>query len=101
LLGGAYMLTRSLWMPIGLHAAWNFTQGFLFDVNVSGVEEHGLVTAKLSGAPLITGGEFGLEASILSLLFATIAGMLLVIFAVRRGKLVSRSWTKRRTPSSE
>ncbi len=101
LLGGAYMLTRSLWMPIGLHAAWNFTQGFLFDVNVSGVEEHGLVTAKLSGAPLITGGEFGLEASILSLLFATIAGMLLVIFAVRRGKLVSPSWTKRRTPSSE
>jgi uncharacterized protein len=25
LLGGSYMLTRSLWMPIGLHAAWNFT----------------------------------------------------------------------------
>jgi membrane protease YdiL (CAAX protease family) len=101
LLGGAYMLTRSLWMPMGLHAAWNFTQGFLFDVNVSGVEEHGLITAKLSGPPLITGGDFGLEASILSLLLATMAGILLVLLAVRRGKLVPPTWTKRRTLSSE
>ncbi len=101
LLGGAYMLTRGLWMPMGLHGAWNFTQGFLFDVNVSGVEEHGLVTAKLSGPPLITGGEFGLEASILALLLATMAGILLVVLAVRRGKFVSPSWSKPRTLSLE
>ena len=43
LLGAAYMLTRSLWLPMALHAAWNFTQGEIFDVNVSGVDEHGLV----------------------------------------------------------
>ena len=36
LLGAAYMLTRSLWLPMGLHAAWNFTQGEIFDVPVSG-----------------------------------------------------------------
>jgi uncharacterized protein len=94
LLGGACMLTRSLWMPMGIHAAWNFTQGFLFDVNVSGVEEHGLVTAKLSGPALITGGEFGLEASVLALLFATIAGVALVFLAVRTGELVRPSWTR-------
>ena len=46
LLGGAYMLTRSLWLPMGLHAAWNFTQGEIFDVPVSGIDEHGLVEAK-------------------------------------------------------
>ncbi|MGN6057157.1 MAG: lysostaphin resistance A-like protein, partial [Sphingomicrobium sp.] len=49
LLGAAYMLTRSLWMPIGLHAAWNFTQGYIFGVPVSGQAQQGLVTAKLSG----------------------------------------------------
>ena len=27
MLGAAYMLTRSLWLPMGLHAAWNFAQG--------------------------------------------------------------------------
>ena len=37
LLGGAYMLTRSLWVAIGLHAAWNFTQGAVFGVPVSGL----------------------------------------------------------------
>lgn len=36
LLGGAYMLTRNLWLAIGLHAGWNFTQGFIWDVPVSG-----------------------------------------------------------------
>ena len=52
LLGGAYMLTRNLWMPMGLHAAWNFTQGEIFDVPVSGLDSHGLVEAQLSGPPL-------------------------------------------------
>ena len=55
-LGGAYMLTRSLWLPIGLHAAWNFTQGEVFDVPVSGSAVHGLVQARLSGPPLLSGG---------------------------------------------
>ena len=50
LLGGAYMLTRNLWMPMGLHAAWNFTQGEIFDVPVSGSDQHGLVEAQLSRA---------------------------------------------------
>ena len=49
LLGGAYMLTRNLWMAIGLHAAWNFTQGWIFDVPVSGTDQNGLVEAQLSG----------------------------------------------------
>ena len=49
LLGGAYMLTRSLWAPIGLHAAWNFTQGYIYDVPVSGIDQQGMVEARLSG----------------------------------------------------
>ena len=38
MLGAAYMLTRSLWLPMGLHAAWNFTQGEIFDIPVSGTK---------------------------------------------------------------
>ena len=38
MLGAAYMLTRSLWLPMGLHAAWNFTQGEVFDIPVSGTK---------------------------------------------------------------
>jgi len=95
LLGGAYMLTRSLWFPIGLHAAWNFTQGEIFDVPVSGIDEHGLVQAKLSGPPLLSGGTFGLEASIIALVLATGVGAWLVWLAVKRGKVVAPRWVRR------
>jgi uncharacterized protein len=96
LLGGAYMLTRSLWAPIGLHAAWNFTQGYIFDIPVSGVPANGLVHAKLSGPALLSGGQFGLEASVLGLVAATGAGVWLVILAVRRSELVQPWWVRRR-----
>ena len=96
LLGGAYMLTRSLWMPIGLHAAWNFTQGEIFDVPVSGLDSHGLVEAQLSGPPLLSGGTFGLEGSVIALVIATSAGIALVMLAVRQGELVRPWWVMRR-----
>ena len=96
LFGGAYMLTRSLWMPMGLHAAWNFTEGFIFDVPVSGLEEHGLVEAKLSGPELLSGGAFGLEASIVTLVIASAAGIWLIVLAVRRGELMHPRWVRMR-----
>jgi hypothetical protein len=96
LLGGAYMLTRSLWLPMGLHAAWNFTQGEIFDVPVSGIDEHGLVQAKLSGPALLSGGQFGLEASIIGLVLATAVGVWIVWLAVKRGKPVQPWWVRRR-----
>ena len=101
LLGGAYMLTRSLWMPMGLHAAWNLTQGEIFDIPVSGLDEHGLVQAKLSGAPLLTGGSFGLEASVLALIVATTAGIWFVWLAVRRGELMQPRWVRLRRQLSQ
>ncbi len=96
LLGGAYMLTRSLWAPIGLHAAWNFTQGFIYDVPVSGLDQQGLVEARLSGPELLSGGSFGLEASIIALVLATAAGVWLVMRAVRAGRIVRPWWVRRR-----
>ena len=36
LLGSAYLLTRRLWLAVGIHAAWNFTQAWVFSVPVSG-----------------------------------------------------------------
>jgi len=100
LLGGAYMLTRSLWLPMGLHAAWNFTQGEIFDVPVSGIDEHGLVQAKLTGPPLLSGGTFGLEASVIALTIATAAGAWLVYLAVRKGYIVQPWWVRRRRLSA-
>jgi uncharacterized protein len=96
LLGGAYLLTRSLLLPIGLHAAWNFTQGEIFDVPVSGLSEHGLLQAKLSGPALLSGGGFGLEASIICLILASATGIWFVWRAVKTGELVQPWWIRRR-----
>ena len=96
LLGGAYMLTRNLWMAIGLHAAWNFTQGWIFDVPVSGTDQNGLVEAQLSGPELLSGGAFGLEASVIAMVVATAAGVALVVLAVKQGELVRPWWVRRR-----
>lgn len=96
LLGGLYMLTRSLWAPIGLHAAWNFTQGFIWDVPVSGYDTDGLVAAQLSGPEILSGGAFGLEASLIAMVLATAAGIVLVMLAIRKGELVRPWWVRRR-----
>jgi len=94
LLGGAYMLTRSLWLPIGLHAAWNFTQGFIYGVPVSGIDSNGLVTARLSGSEWLSGGSFGLEASVIALVIATAAGLWMLVQSVRRGLVFGPMWTR-------
>ena len=100
LLGGAYMLTRNLWMAMGLHGAWNFTQGEIFDVPVSGLDSHGLVEAQLSGPTLLSGGAFGLEASLIAMIIATGVGIALVALAIRQGNLVQPWWVVRRLMSS-
>jgi hypothetical protein len=96
MLGAAYMLTRSLWLPMGLHAAWNFTQGEIYDIPVSGTKVHGFVVAKLSGDPLLTGNGFGLEASVIAIAVASVFGLWLLWLAIRRGELVQPRWVRRR-----
>lgn len=96
MLGAAYMLTRSLWMPMGLHAAWNFAQGEIYDIPVSGTPVHGLLTARLSGPPLLSGNGFGLEASVTAIAVATIFGLFLLWLAIRKGQLVQPRWVRRR-----
>jgi hypothetical protein len=94
MLGAAYMLTRSLWFPMGLHAAWNFTQGEVYDIPVSGTKVEGMLDAKLVGDPLLTGFGFGLEASIIAIVIATIFGLWLLSRAIREGQLISPSWSR-------
>lgn len=94
LLGGAYMLTRRLWFAMGIHASWNLTQGELFDIPVSGTDAHGLLDAKLQGPAFLTGGGFGLEASLIGISIGTAAGVALVWLAVKRGELVRPRWSR-------
>lgn len=62
--GFAFLRTRSLAMPIGIHFAANFVQGGVLGFGVSGNEEQGVLAPTLAGPDWLTGGAFGLEASV-------------------------------------
>jgi membrane protease YdiL (CAAX protease family)/GNAT superfamily N-acetyltransferase len=89
LLAAAYLYTRRLWLPIGLHAAWNFTQGGVFGVAVSGNATEGWLHGSLSGPDWLTGGNFGAEGSVVALLACVIAGLLLLRAAWLRGHFLT------------
>jgi uncharacterized protein len=63
----AYLVTRRLWLPMGLHLSWNFFQGPIFGFPVSGLETPALFRLEAIGPAELTGGEFGPEASLLAL----------------------------------
>ncbi len=77
----AYFKTKALWLPIGLHISWNFTQGFVYAYPVSGTTSTGtqIGTAVVSGPEWLTGGSFGPEGGALATLML-IAGTLLIVF---------------------
>jgi len=78
MLGAFYALTGRLWMSIGVHAAWNFAQGYLFGAVVSG-SVIGPAVARSVARPgaqgWLTGGMFGPEASLPALLVCVSIGL--------------------------
>jgi uncharacterized protein len=97
LLGAIYMLTRRLWAAIGLHMAWNFTQGGIFGVAVSGFETPGLLKPLIDGSDLLTGGGFGAEASLPAIFICTATGLFFLYRAYRNGSFIAPSWHRFKT----
>ncbi|MEU0533517.1 CPBP family intramembrane glutamic endopeptidase [Amycolatopsis tolypomycina] len=96
LLTGAYIATRKLWVPIGVHFGWNFAAAGIFGTEVSGNgTPQGLLDAVTSGPSAITGGSFGPEGSLYSVLFCLLATGGFLWLAHRRGRLVPRRRAER------
>ncbi|MEW2359440.1 CPBP family intramembrane glutamic endopeptidase [Spirillospora sp. NPDC029432] len=89
MLAAAYAATRSLWLPIGLHFAWNFAGAGIFGTAVSGqTETEGLLNGVTSGKALLTGGDFGPEGSPYAVLFGLLLTVVFMWLAHRRGNVV-------------
>jgi membrane protease YdiL (CAAX protease family) len=87
LLAAAYALTRNLWFPIGLHLGWNFTEGGVFGVSVSGGSAgKGMLSVALAGPRLLTGGRFGPEASLIAIAVCLAVAIALLALALRAGR---------------
>ena len=95
MLAGAYLLTRRLWLPIGIHIGWNFTQGGVFSVPVSGTASKGLFDATLTGPAWLSGGEFGAEGSIVAVVVCVALASVLLRRAAQRGHFIAPRWRRR------
>lgn len=89
-----YFQTRRLWLPITFHLSWNLTQSWLWGFDVSGIKiEDQLFVITTTGSDLVTGGEFGLEGSILStILFAAVIVWFLARPILRPAAEVAALW---------
>ena len=101
MLAAIFMLTRRLWMAIGLHAAWNFAQGGIYGIPVSGGAMDGVLRPDIRGSDLLTGGAFGAEASLPAIVVATAFGLAVLYLAWRLGRFMAPLWVRERQRAGE
>ncbi|MFF9221302.1 CPBP family intramembrane glutamic endopeptidase [Streptomyces viridosporus] len=89
LLGAAFLWRRSIWFVVGLHFAWNTTEQLL-GIPVSGHTPEGLFTVDVHGSALLTGGSFGLEASVVPVLIGAALAVPMLVLARRNGRVRTR-----------
>ena len=93
MLAAPYMVTGRLWISIGIHIAWNYTMGKIFSGAVSGnTVSSGLFNTSFQGPELLTGGPAGMEGSLIAILVGVAFTVVMLVLAVRRGKIVPLSW---------
>lgn len=88
LFGLLYHVTRSLPLCIGLHMGWNFTQGTVWGIPVSGGSDSGWLVSERSGPNWLSGGVFGAEASVVAVAICSSVTLSLLVLALRRGTIV-------------
>lgn len=94
MLAAAYVLTRRVWLAIGIHMAWNFTQSGIFGAPTSGVPSPGFLEGQLHGSALLSGGAFGPEASIVAVAVCLALGLYFLRVAHARGHILPPSWRR-------
>lgn len=94
LLAGAYMLTRTLWFPIGIHWSWNLFAGPMLGEPEPGQKTDVLARAATHGPEPWTAGGFGPEAGLVALVVGTLAGAALVAAAIARKHWAPRGGVK-------
>jgi uncharacterized protein len=89
LLGVLYMATRSIWAVVGLHWAWNWSEGTIFGTSVSGHDvARGVFASATDGPAWWTGGDFGPEAGTAAILMCSALAAGLVVLAIRRARFL-------------
>jgi len=91
----AYMFTRRLWFAMGIHFAWNFSLVGIFGVGVSQKDGIVLMKSELAKSGLISGGELGLETSVVTFVVVLFTGSYFLLRSNKRGHFVKPFWQKK------
>jgi membrane protease YdiL (CAAX protease family) len=97
----AFMYTRRIWFPLGIHMGWNYLQSGIFSMPNSGSAYDGLIKTTVAGPAAMTGGSFGIEASYLAIALCLIAGTALTVAAGKGGQIIAPPWKKTPTVAAE
>jgi len=95
----AYLRTRTLWLPLGIHWAWNWALGSLFGLPVSGMSNlapNPLFRGIDLGPSWLTGGDYGVEGGL-----AGTAALIISTLFIWRTRLFSPSDEMKRLTSQE
>ncbi len=102
LFGAAYLLTRRLWLCLGLHIGWNFVQMGIFSADATlALKRMGWLQASIDGPAWLTGGVHGMEASVPAALLCLSVGAALLTLAIRRGQWQARTAHQLATSSGQ
>jgi hypothetical protein len=75
LMGQLFLYYQNIWAPFAMHAIWNFLQSTVLGFSVSGMETYTLLQLHISGPEWLTGGNFGIEGSLLSVVMIVVANI--------------------------
>ncbi|MEM1123382.1 MAG: CPBP family intramembrane glutamic endopeptidase, partial [Bacteroidota bacterium] len=80
LLGLLYVKYQNIYLPIGMHWFWNYYHGNVLGFDVSGHQVPAFLQLQMNGPQWVTGGEFGLEGSIITVILLMIVSVYLTWF---------------------
>lgn len=90
-LSAGYIASRRLWVPVGMHFAWNYLFDAVFSIPVSGHAARGWIQVTASGPAWLSGGGYGVEGSIVAVVAWSIAAAVLLVAARRKGQWRGKS----------
>jgi CAAX protease family protein len=101
MLPAAFVFSRNLWLPVFLHVGWDFAEPGIFGgMNPSTSITQGLLTSKITGNSLLTGGETGPQDSLSSLLICLLLAIVFLLLAKRKNNLIKPRWRTTSTDKS-
>ena len=96
LLSSGYIFSRSLWLPIFLHFAWDFAEPGVFGAINPGITiDQSLLTSKIDGPLILTGGQLGPQNSIQAFLLCAIASLIFLWMAKQKNDFIKPFWKRK------